>query len=165
MDAERRDHVCGARMELVERLEHSPTGTDLVQVYRDAEGLLTTAQRLDADCAQARKLEVLVATQSTLSDARRLIEKSPSRAQPVLVEVLSAIQEQEKQIRQLRGMYSNQWPELEALKRLQGAASDLRDVAEGKARAFEQRTAARADGSMQQRPSGPDKPKRGPRLG
>ena len=165
MDAERRDHVRGVRMGLVERLEHSPTGSNLVQVYRDTEGLLTTAQRLEADCAQARKLEVLVATQSTLSDARRLIEKSPHRAQPELVEALSAIQEQEKQIRQLRGMYSNQWPEMEALKRLEDAASDLRDVAEGNVRAFEQRTATRADGSMPQRPSGPDKPKRGPRLG
>lgn len=165
MDAERRDHVRGVRMGLVERLEHSPTGSNLVQVYRDTEGLLTTAQRLEADCAQARKLEVLVATQSTLSDARRLIEKSPHRAQPELVEALSAIQEQEKQIRQLRGMYSNQWPEMEALKRLEGAASDLRDVAEGNVRAFEQRTATRSGGSMPQRPSGPDKPKRGPRLG
>jgi hypothetical protein len=164
MDAERRDSVRGVRMALVKRLELSPAGSDLVEAYRDVERLLEQAQRLEADCAQARKLEVLVATQSTLRDARRLIEKSPSRTQPVLVEVLRTIQEQEKQIRQLRGMYSNQWPELDALKRLQGAASDLRAISEGHTQAFEQRAVGRSEPRLQQQPSGPDKPNRGPRM-
>ena len=166
MDAERRDHVRGARIELVKRLELSPAGSDLVEAYRDVERLLEQAQRLEADYAQARKLEVLVATQSTLSDARRLIEKSQHRAQPELVEALSAIQEQEKQIRQLRGMYSNQWPELDALKRLQGDACALRDMVEGNR---EKHAMSRPEERIQARSepeSGPeDKPRSMPRMG
>ena len=106
-----------------------------------------------------------MATQSTLSDARRLIEKSQHRAQPELVEALSAIQEQEKQIRQLRGMYSNQWPELDALKRLQGDACALRDMVEGNR---EQHAMSRPEERIQARSepeSGPeDKPRSMPRM-
>ena len=62
-------------------------------------------------------------------------------------------------------MYSNQWPDLDTLKRLQDVASDLCGMAESHARAFEQHTAVLPGGHMQQGPSGPDKPKRVPRPG
>ena len=165
MDAERSDHVHGARMALVERLEHSPTGTDLVQVYRDAERLLTTAQRLEAGCAKARKLEVLEETKVALREARSLIEKNPHRAQPELVEALSAIQEQEAQNLKLRGMDPGRWPELATLERLQGDASALRDSVEGN---HEQQAMSRPEERIQARSepeSGPeDKPRSMPRM-
>ena len=161
MDAKRCDHVRGVRMELVERLEHSPTGTDLVQVYRDTEGLLTTAQRLEAGCAKARKLEVLEETKVALREARSLIEKNPRRAQPELVEALNAIQEQEAQNLKLRGMDPDRWPELATLERLQGDARALRDSVEGN---HEQHAIARPVRSEPE--SGPeDKPSSMPRMG
>jgi len=160
MDAERRDPVRGVRMELVERLEHCPTGTDLVQVYRDAERLLKRAQRLESDCTRARKLEMLEATKLVLREAHSLIEKSPQSAQPELDEALSVIQEQETQNRKWRGMDADQWPALDVLKHRQDAASDLRGMVESRVRAFEQYS----DVPLQD-PSWPDKPKRGPRPG
>ena len=161
MDAKRCDHVRGVRMELVERLEHSPTGTDLVQVYRDAERLLTTAQRLEAGCAKARKLEVLEETKVALREARSLIEKNLRRAQPELVEALNAIQEQEAQNLKLRGMDPDRWPELATLERLQGDARALRDSVEGN---HEQHAIARPVRSEPE--SGPeDKPSSMPRMG
>ena len=164
IDAERRDPVRRLRTELVERLEHSPTGTDLVQVYRDAERLLKRAQRLENDCTLARKLEVLDSTKLVLREAHSLIEKSSHRAQPELVEALSVIQEQETQNRKWRGMDTDQWPDLDALQRLQAAASDLFDRTQSRVRRFEQ-SIVPPGGHMQQSPSGPDKPKRGPRPG
>lgn len=165
MDAKRCDHVRGVRMELVERLEHSPTGTNLVQVYRDAERLLTTAQRLEAGCAKARQLEVLEETKVALREARSLIEKNPRRAQPELVEALNAIQEQEAQNLKLRGMDPDRWPELATLERLQGDACALRDMVEGYR---EQHAMSRPEERIQARSepeSGPeDKPRRMPRM-
>ena len=163
MDAERRDFVRGERMALVERLECSPTGADLVKVYRDVERLLVKAQRMETSCTKARKLEVLEATKIVLRDTRSLIEKSPYRRQPELVEALSAIQEQEKQNLKLRGMDQVRWPDLGALEHLQGAASDLRATVDADALTLAQRAVER----IEARPSGADKdkPRGRPRMG
>lgn len=165
MDAERRDPVRGERMALVERLGRFPTGSDLVKAYRDVERLLVKAQRLEADCTRACKVEVLEATKIALREARRLIEKSPHRAQPELVEALSAIQEHEKQNQKLRGN-PDLWPDLATLERLQDAASDLRDVAEGYTHTFEQRAVERSEARIEQHPTEPNEHKpRSPRMG
>lgn len=163
MDAEHRDLVRSVRMPVIERLERFPVGPDLVKAYRDVEALLVQAQRIEAGVTRARKLEVLEATQLVLRDARRLIEKSTYRTQPELIEALRLIQEQEAQNLKLLGTDSDHWPDLDALGCLQDAAGELRGMVDGRARAFEQDATDRID--MDQRPSGPDKPKRGPRVG